>query len=505
MSHGGTVDGGRRRRWRRLAALAAATLLGACTAAGPPSKRRPLLRLGDPRHPNIVFVLTDDLSMNLLPYLPQVQTLRRSGTTMSRYYVVDSLCCPSRAAIFTGQYPHDNGVFTNKAPDGGYGVYNRRGNEPKSFAVALQDVGYRTGFLGKYLNGYDPHNGTPPGWDDWHVAGNGYAEFDYTLNDNNRTRYHGRGPEDYLTDVLRDKGARFIDESVSAGRPFLLEVATFAPHSPYVPAPRYAHTDRDVRYPRTSGYNRIPTDPPSWLRSRHPLGAAAQDRIDQVFRQRVRSVHAIDDLIATLRRELAAKGVADNTYVVFSSDNGYHLGQYRLRPGKQTAFDTDIRVPLLVTGPGVPAGRTMNAVTPSIDLAPTFAEIAGTTLPFPTDGTSMLPIWHGEVPATWPDSVLVEHRGRPLSPGDPDYQPFRAGSPPSYEAIRTADALYVEYVTGDREYYDLRTDPFELHNQVKTAAPAVLRPLRRALRALTDCAGALSCAGAAQVSGPPGA
>jgi arylsulfatase A-like enzyme len=184
---------------------------------------------------------------------------------------------------------------------------------------------------------------------------------------------------------------------------------------------------------------------------------------------------------------------------VFSSDNGYHLGQYRLRPGKQTAFDTDIRVPLIVVGPQVPAGRTIDAVTASIDLAPTLTRIGGTHLPAGHDGRSMLSLWHGQVPAGWRDAVLIEHHGGRLSPDDPDYQPYRSGSPPSYEAIRTANSLYVEYVDGEREYYNLRVDPYQLHNRVARAAPDALRPLRRALHALEACAGPNPCTAASQL------
>ena len=145
----------------------------------------------DPSRPNFVFVLTDDLSWNLVSHMPHVLALEQAGTTMSRYYVVDSLCCPSRSAIFTGEYPHDDGVFTNAGNDGGYYAFNSHGDQQKSFAVALHAAGYRTAMMGKYLNQYQPADPVPPGWDEWDAAGDAYPEFDYTLNQDGRPQHYG--------------------------------------------------------------------------------------------------------------------------------------------------------------------------------------------------------------------------------------------------------------------------------------------------------------------------
>ncbi len=200
--------------------------------------------------PNFVFVLTDDLAWNLVSHMPHVLALENAGATMSRYYVVDSLCCPSRAAIFTGEYPHDDGVFTNKGREGGYAAYNKNLDPEKSFAVALQKSGYLTAMMGKYLNGYLPADGIPPGWDTWDVTGDGYHEFNYTLNENGTQRHYGDNAKSYLTDVLSAKAGSFIDSAAASGRPFMLEVATFAPHSPYTPAPRYADAAARSPIPR---------------------------------------------------------------------------------------------------------------------------------------------------------------------------------------------------------------------------------------------------------------
>lgn len=167
--------------------------------------------------PNIVFVLTDDLSWNLVPYLPQVQQMQRDGMTFTNYTVTDSLCCPSRSSLFTGDFPHDTGVFTNTSPDGGFALFHSRGEEAHTYATALHDAGYATGMMGKYLNGYQPDDqegtGTPyvaPGWSEWDVAGNGYPEYNYALNQDHSVVKHGSAPTDYLTDVLSKAGTDFI-------------------------------------------------------------------------------------------------------------------------------------------------------------------------------------------------------------------------------------------------------------------------------------------------------
>ena len=221
-----------------IAAIAVALASGG-TAAPAASTASSAAKASD--HPNIVFVLTDDLSSNLLKYMPNVGDMRKQGETFSRYFVTDSLCCPSRSSIFSGRLPHNTGVFTNTPPDGGFSVFHDRGEESDTFATAISGVpgaDYQTAMMGKYLNGYQPSSlYVPPGWSEWDVAGNAYSEFNYNLNENGHLVAYGDSPGDYLTDVLADKGVGFINRATKAGDPFLLEIATFAPHAPYTPAP----------------------------------------------------------------------------------------------------------------------------------------------------------------------------------------------------------------------------------------------------------------------------
>ena len=486
---------GRRCLATLFVALGLSVALSACVGKAAPPAPKPVPTDG---RPNIVFVLTDDLSMNLLPYLPHVQALEQQGTSFSNYYVVDSLCCPSRAAIFTGQYPHDNGVFDNHGSDGGYGAYNANHDQEKSFGLALQKSGYYTGFLGKYLNEYLPTDHPAPGWDEWDVAGNGYGEYNYQLNENGNIANYGHAPSDYLTNVLAGKAVDFVHRAQFTGKPFALEVATFAPHKPSVPAPIDAHSLPDLAAPQSPAFGVRSTNAPSWLADLPALDSNDITAINDEFQLRVESVLAVDRMIGQLERALAATDQLSNTYIVFSSDNGYHMGEHDLLPGKQTAFTTDIRVPLVVAGPGVPAGRTVDAMTSSIDLAPTFLQIGHAVPAHEPDGVSLLNLWHGgNAPADWQRAVLIEHHGPVDQAVDPDVQPYRSGHPPSYEAMRTATALYVEYDTGEREYYDLSTDPSELHNIYGSLPAKVQASLHERLASLAHCHGTAECQRAA--------
>lgn len=487
-----------------LAALCmalAAVLLVSCTrggststaAGGPSSTDR---ASGSAKRPNIVYVLTDDLAWNLVPYMPHVRQLERNGTTFTNFFVTDSLCCPSRSSLLTGQYPHNTGVFTNNGSDGGYGAFMRNDDERKSFGPALQRAGYRTGFMGKYLNGYQPadRHGTsgpyvPSGWDEWDVAGDGYPEFDYALNENGTVVRHGHRPRDYLTDVLSKKAASFIGSSAKAGKPFMLEVATFAPHGPSTPAPRDEDKYPGLTAPRTNAYDKATLHAPNWQRTLSPLTSTEQRDIDEKFAKRVRSVQAVDTMIGHLESTLEAQGLADDTYVVFGSDNGFHMGEHRLRPGKQTAYDTDIKVPMMVTGPGVPAGRHVAQLAENIDMNPTFQELAGATPPSTVDGQSLAGLLHGHAEDDWRRALLVEHHHAASKNGDPDAAPDNSGDPPDYEALRTGDSLYVEYADGEREFYTTTSDPEELDNRASSLSEAQRASLHRTLEALRHCTG----------------
>jgi len=491
-----------------FAAIASLFLLGSAIAQEPNATPQPnaTRQSNATPPPNIVFILTDDLSLNLVPYMPHLLQMQQNGVTFTNYFVADSLCCPSRASIFTGRYPHNTGVLANAGPSGGYTAFEANNMQSASFADALSAAGYRTAMLGKYLNGYLPKlNGPDPGWSYWAVAGNGYPEFGYDLNQNGQVVFYGQQPADYLTDVVSGLAANFIQ---GGSQPYFVEIATFAPHRPYVPAPRNANAYPNLRMPRTPAFNAAP-DPnaPHWLSSlTTPLDATEIANIENFFRLRVRSVLAIDKMIGDLQTLVASLGQQNNTIFVFSSDNGYHMGDHRLLPGKRTAFDTDIQVPLVMTGPGITAGSVVSALAQNVDLAPTFIELAGLELAraLPSaiiDGRSLLPWLYplatppGSRP--WRTAALVEHqRGDVIDEDDPDTDssPYEhhTADPPTYKAIRTSNATYVEYVTGEKEYYDLLVDPYEMVNAYESLDPATQASLHAQLIALQNCQGS-SC------------
>ncbi|MBO2454346.1 sulfatase [Actinomadura barringtoniae] len=490
-----------------MAAFAAAVLLLAgCGASGGDRRGggkgapKPGVTAAQAKKPNIVYVLTDDLDWDLVKYMPNVKRLQQRGMTFSNYFVADTLCCPSRATILTGKYPHNTGVRSNDPPTGGFDVFNSNGNEQQTFSVALQKAGYNTALMGKYLNGYEPNQRqgatrtyVPPGWTEWQVTGLGYGMYNYDLNGNGTITHHGRKPGDYLNTVVSDKSVDFVNRSAAAGQPFMLEVSTFSPHSPAVAAPEDSHSFGNLKAPRTPGFNEPDiSDKPGWLRKYPRLRPRQIKAIDEAYRQRVRAVQSVDRMIGRLQQTVDAKGLGNDTYFVFNSDNGYHLGQHRLEEGKLTAYDTDIRVPLIVAGPGVKPGTTEARFAQNTDLCPTFEELAGLTPPANTDGRSLVPLLHGAQVPDWRISAFIEHLGPKFNKYDPDLPKKYGGNPPTYSAVRTASELYVEYENGDREYYDLSRDPYELGSLAAQMPPARQTELQGVLDGYRTCSGA-SC------------
>jgi len=467
------------------------------------------------KKPNIIFILADDFAMNLMPSMLQspshgLESMLNEGTTFANYFVSNSLCCPSRSTIFTGKFPHNTGVFTNTYDpqkgeiDGGFGAFNQNDNQLHTFALALHQGGYHTAMLGKYLNGYlpwetEPYNSAQAwkqwGWDEWDVAGNGYPEFIYDLNQNGTVVHYGINPQDYLTDVVSQ---RVQDIIKTAQRPFFIEIATFAPHSPYRPAYRDETAYPNAAVPRTPAYDARPdATAPDWMKDVPALTQPEKDAMDDEFRLRAQSVRAIDQMIRDIRTTLHALGEDTNTYIFFSADNGYHMGDYSFLPGKMTPFDTDIQVPLVVVGPGVPT-QTVHAIAQNIDLCPTFTELGGHPAPTEPDGHSLVPFLHGQTPPVWRQMALIEHHGPPDDPADPDNEQHEKTSgdahPPDYEALRTAQYLYVEYSNdgvnvSEYAYYDITAghDPYELTNIYPSLSPAQQAALHTTLSKNATC------------------
>jgi arylsulfatase A-like enzyme len=274
-------------------------------------------------------------------------------------------------------------------------------------------------------------------------------------------------------------------------------VATFSPHAPYTPAPRDANAFPGLTAPRTAAFDAAPAaGTPSWLARQAALSSADRAKIDHDFRLRAQSVLSIDALIGALQNAVAAIGETENTYFVFSSDNGYHMGEHRLMPGKMTAFDTDIHVPLIITGPGAAKGLKVNALAENIDLCPTFTEWAGMIPSQAIDGRSLAHWFRGETVSPWRKTALIEHHGPVRNASDPDLPRARGGNPTTYEALRGSDWVYVEYANGEREFHDHKTDPDELHNTYAALPSETKNALAAQLGAISHCRGTQDCANA---------
>jgi arylsulfatase A-like enzyme len=438
------------------------------------------LALASERPPNIVFVLSDDEDLALHPYMKRVRALiANEGTSFENAFVTYPLCCPSRASILRGQYPHNTEVLGNLPPEGGFQVFRTLERETSTVATWLQEAGYRTAFYGKYLNGYSEHDAPPPGWDEWHAANNnGYFNFNYKLNENGKVVAYGDEPEDYLTDVIAQKAEQHSRRFSGEDRPFFLYVATFAPHSPYVPAPRHKGLFKDVPLPRPASFNEADvSDKPSFLKTLPLLSVQDIGEITKRFRLRLESLQAIDEMVERLINTLQEMGQLENTYVIYASDNGFHLGKHRLKSGKDTAYEEDIRVPLFVRGPGVPKGERVDAMVLNIDWAPTFAAMAEVKAPEFVDGRSMLPLLENPQ-SPWRNSFMIQRLG---------LETDERLDPATAIAIRTRRWTYVAYDDGERELYDLVTDPHQLENLAMKADEELIKRLSTRLTRLKAC------------------
>lgn len=442
-----------------------------------------------PRFRNVVMVLADDMDWDLFNQVPRLAALKAQGTTFANHVVTDSLCCPSRVSILRSQYVHNHRVVSNiAATGGGYPTFRALGEERDCLPVWLDRAGSSNAIFGKYLNEFPdtaPRKFVPPGWDEFVVPlGDkvSYSGYNYTLNDNGKLRRYGDRPRDYLNDVLDARAASFIRTSTE---PIFAMVSTMAPHSPYPTAIRHRSKHGGVIAPRTPTYNTADPARPSWQSGFAAIGPQRLARLDARWAARLRSAESVADSVDSVLAALRASGKADDTLVIVTSDNGYHVASRQMPFGKRTPYQEDTVVPFVAIGAGIPGGRVVTEMTSTIDLAPTIGELMGAAIPAWADGRSLVPFLGGGQPATWRTAILTESLGT-SGPGDPDYQPW---NPPRFAALRTPDTLFIRYVTGEEELYDRASDPFESRNVIATADPARLELLRAQLAALETCAG----------------
>lgn len=444
-----------------------------------------------PTFRNVVMVLADDLDWKLFDQIPRLVALKEQGLTFTNHTVVDSLCCPSRVTILRSQYIHNHKVISNiEATGGGWPTFKRLGEHKDNLPVWLSRAGVTTALYGKYMNEYPTRPAgiryVPPGWDEWGVPisrGDSYSGYSYTLNDNGELIRYGTKPQDFLNDVLNDKARSFISQTSD---PFFLYLSTYTPHKPFATAPRHLGTHIGTVAPRTPAYNSFGENEPAWLAKFPQLTDWKLSQLDKTWRKRAQSAETVADSVEAVMAELKATGKDKETLVVVTTDNGYHVGEYRMPKGKRTPYATDTVVPMIAIGPGIPAGVEVDAMTSTIDLAPTFVELLGGQTPDWVDGRSLVPfLATGQKPDNWRNAALSESIGE-TNKSDPDFLPF---IPPPFSALRTPRWMYVEYDDGSRALYDQLTDPFELRNVVDLVDPAFVRALSAQLAQLDRCAG----------------
>ena len=469
------------------------SLIGACIwSASSSTGRTPLLAStqlpAQWARPNILFILTDDQEVGSLRFLPRVQTLLAAqGLTFSNAFAVQPLCCPSRASILRGQYPHNTEILNNAPPIGGFAKFRDLGRETSTVATWLQATGYRTAFFGKYLNGYptpDRPTHVPPGWDEWYGAHEGPVRYyNYRMTENGQVVSYGESPGDYRTDVLAGKALTFIESRQASAPPFFIYFSVPAPHAdrpgdgPAIPAARHRGASANIAAPRPPSFNEADVDDkPSEIRQRPVLTEAQVAEIDAEYRTRVDSLLAVDEAVERLVVALSARGELGRTYIFFMSDNGYHLGEHRIPRGKNTLYEEAIRLPGIVRGPGVPAGLTREHFVLNIDLAPTFAELAGAQIPPFVDGRSLVPLLSGSpIPiGQWRQDFLLE---------------VTSAAGVTDRGLRTNDHAFFRFANGDTSLYDLRQDPYQVSSVHRTADPGLLQALTARLSILANCRG----------------
>ena len=391
---------------RRTAAIALGALLVLLPAG---ANGRAEAAAAPERPPDIVLIVTDDQRFDSLWAMPVLsERLEARGVTFPDAFVVNPLCCPSRASILTGNYSHTTLVYRQVPPFGRFEWFD----DGSTLATWLHDAGYRTGLFGKYLDGYQHSAVTgyvPPGWDRW-VAFVRSAQVDYTLTIDGALREFGHGPDDHATEVLADEAVAFVQDTTG---PLFLELATSAPHAPAIPSPGDESSFASLSPARPPSFDEADvSEKPAWVRDLPPLTPSQEAAIDAFRADQYRSLLGVDRALGRILDALERAGRLENTLIVFTSDNGILHGEHRWTK-KEAPYEEAIRVPLVMrwdAAEWTPGTELPGVLALNIDLAPTIAEAAGVAHP-PTDGRSLLPVLAGDRSSTRSD-FLIEHHGR---------------------------------------------------------------------------------------------
>lgn len=467
-----------------------------------------------PARPNILVITTDDQDARSFEITTPdghyvMHNVREligcEGVTFGRSFVPLSLCCPSRAALLTGQYNHNNHVLANVPPLGGYAAFDSSNTLP----MWLQSAGYYTLHIGKYLNGWGELPGpgddlsVPPGWNRWFtrmIATYGDSYFNYKMDEDGVLVSYGAAPSEYQTDVMTRKARQYLVQRPYGSRPFFMLLNYGAPHGqsapPFlpVPAPRHAGRMDGAQVPMPPSFNELDvSDKPDAIAALPLLDQADIDDLSLRFRRRMEALLAVDDGVAAIIATLEQTGQLDDTLIVFTSDNGFQLGEHRIQGGKGYPYECS-RVPLLLRGPGIPKDHSVSRLVANVDLTATILQLAGASPGLVQDGRSLLPLI-ADPSTPWREVLLLEN------PYVESFCGLRTHDPASGR-----EHLYVEYDYDDDgtadevELYNLLPDPcvpfgdtYLLENRATNACySALIAQLRTRLAAARNCSGA-SC------------
>lgn len=407
---------------------------------------------------NFIVILTDDQRWDTLWAMPIVQEqLMAKGKTFTNAFITTPVCCPARASILSGGfYAHNTGVLTNRPLNGTMGNFN----DTYTLATLLQDAGYKTGFIGKYMHGHYPRY-VPPGWTEF-IANNegGMLKDWFNLKDittgssTSEMSWVGALIKDhtqYLTYFQRDKALDFIEQYGDGSAPFFLFLSTYAPHVPATPAPGDEGLFKTYYYNGRATGEKDLSDKPAWVQ-RAALSKKSRYQKEHPQKQ-LRSLKAVDRTVGAIVDKIAEKGLLDRTVFIFTSDNGVTWGEHRLPNDKGMPYEESIRVPFVVRMPAIEPGTDDHLVAVNLDMGATILELAN--VPGYTDGLSLFPLLRG-FRTDWREEILIESFR---------YLDWRLDVPGLWAGLRVksedGEWKYVEHPTGEKELYDLVNDPFE--------------------------------------------
>ncbi|XP_044575513.1 N-acetylglucosamine-6-sulfatase-like isoform X1 [Cotesia glomerata] len=363
---------------------------------------------------NIVLIIADDLD-SLLDGMTPLKNIQdiigKNGVSFLNCFVASPICCPNRASILTGRYQHNHLTLNNSLSGGCNSIEWQRTHEKRTFGTILKNQkNYRTFYAGKYLNEYGAESAggpshVPSGWDWWAGLLGNSKYYNYTLSINGTTKFYSDKTEDYLTDVIAGMAVDFIRSYDNSTQPFLMVLAPPAPHAPFTPAVRHNDKFRDIKAKRTPNFNSFTQLDKHWLVRMHPspLPNEILTKLDFIYRRRWETLLSIDDLVEKIHQTLKLENFLNDTFIIFTSDNGYHIGQFSMPFDKRQLYESDIRVPLLIRGPGIEFSQVTTPVS-SVDLFNTILQIAG--IDGMSDGISVL-----SKNISQDRTVLIEYKG----------------------------------------------------------------------------------------------